>query len=719
MHILLHEGFTMVKIIKPSYKILTETNPLKKIERAARTCYQSFDKEAEGSDVKLVKHLIKREHWAMIEHANIILEISSDKFKDAYWQISCDLTKGGYGLGNSIIEPIFLRCTNFNRKLISGNLRAFYEYIIKNIKRSSTASCVLRYLQTKIPIIFDDIANPHEIITNDCENGIFEIIDPKFLIPEEREIHDVMTVKFIANRGFCYDDQTEVLTEEGWKLFKNTKENDKFITLNMKTKEVEYQKRIGTTIEDWDSDLIYGKSTMVDFAVTPNHRMLWYHYDSRNPTWKINKAEEVFNRRVKFQRGLFNNYKENKKIQQADLINYTTGNELTLSFARFMGIFITDGSKWKDKKGSGRITIIQHKESGRNYIRKVLKDIGYHFYEDTKRFRISNIKLYNFLTQYFPAGEKRYETARIPKFIRFASKEYISAFLEGVIVGDGNIHKSGHKVIYTTNYKLAGDYQECVLKSGKCSSIRTDNRVGQKRYNAKISNIIENKRICYIVSITDRTNEHLFNKKHWSKKHYKGKVYCVTVPNGILYVRRNGRAFWSGNTHELVRHRSNCSFGQESSRYVDYGKSKHGGELTIINPPWLEMYDLDFLNDIVDFCRIYANDFHKVFRAVKNNDYATHIDDFKPIFYWIVAMRNCENSYFNLRSLKLKPEQARAVLPIGIKSEIVCTATLKEWKHIFNLRTASYAHPLIRGLMRKLCTEVKKQIPKIFDDIEW
>jgi len=53
----------MVKIIEPSYEILTETNPLKKIERAARTCYRSFDKVEEGSDIKLVKHLIARGHW--------------------------------------------------------------------------------------------------------------------------------------------------------------------------------------------------------------------------------------------------------------------------------------------------------------------------------------------------------------------------------------------------------------------------------------------------------------------------------------------------------------------------------------------------------------------------------------------------------------------------------------------------------------------------------
>jgi len=313
----------------------------------------------------------------MVEHANIILEIS-DKVKDAYWQISCDLTKGGYGLGNSIIEPLFLRCTNFGKNLISGNLRAFYEYIVKNIEHSSIAGCVLRYLKTKIPIIFDDIVNPHEIITNDCENGIFKIADSRTLFPKEMEIHDVMTVVFHADRGF---------------------------------------------------------------------------------------------------------------------------------------------------------------------------------------------------------------------------------------------------------------------------------------------------------------------------------------------------------SHELVRMRL-CSFAQISTRYVDFTKSKHGKVIKVIRPMWA--YDGKVSQKMVEFAekygRGYSNLLMETFDTIMpelTSCFHADFDLLNKMYHWTLGMIECEKAYFNLRELDLKPEQARAVLPIGLETEIVCTATLKEWKHIFELRTASYAHPMIRGLMRDLCTEVKMRIPNIFDEIDW
>ena len=81
------------------------------------------------------------------------------------------------------------------------------------------------------------------------------------------------------------------------------------------------------------------------------------------------------------------------------------------------------------------------------------------------------------------------------------------------------------------------------LKNGLCASIRKDDRIGQthKLLNGTcITNRVEQ----YIVSVTTRTDEHLFAEKNWNKKFYKGFVYCVTVPNGTLYVRRNGKAFW-------------------------------------------------------------------------------------------------------------------------------------------------------------------------------
>jgi hypothetical protein len=489
--------------------------------------------------------------------------------------------------------------------------------------------------------------------------------------------HAVASARIIGDRGMCYDDQTEVLTYDGWKKFEDTTDDDRFITLNTKTEGAEYQKRVGYTEEDWDGDLIYGNSTMVDFAVTPNHRMFWFHYDSRkDKQWKINKAEEIYGKRVKFLRGLFRDmgeecfHKESPFLYLYPQINH-------LDFARFMGIWITDGSLWKGEDSGGRITISQTKPEGRKYIKKVLKRLGWKYTEGKEGFRINDTKLYNFLRNYFPKEEKKTYTGRCPAWIRHANSNYIRAFLEGVIVGDGNTHKeNGHRVVYTASYSFASDLQELFMKAGSCASIRTDDRRGQSRIMSN-GNIITNKVIQYVVSVTDRTNEHLFNKKHWSKKYYKGKVRCVTVPNGTLYVRRNGKAFWSGNTHELVRHRL-AAYAQESTRYCNYSKGKFGGEITIVRQPGFTEHQ------------------EQVYETV---------------------MKMVEACYMDLLASGAKPDAARAVLPTGLKAEIVITANLREWRWIFKMRTDKAAHPIIRKIMQEILVKFNEKIPCIFEDL--
>ena len=68
-------------------------------------------------------------------------------------------------------------------------------------------------------------------------------------------------------------------------------------------------------------------------------------------------------------------------------------------------------------------------------------------------------------------------------------------------------------------------------------------------------------------------------------------------------------------------------------------------------------------------------------------------------------------------SLGAKPEEARSILPNSLKTEIVCTMNLREWRHFFRLRTAERAHPQIREISVALLDELKKRIPVIFDDI--
>ena len=125
-----------------------------------------------------------------------------------------------------------------------------------------------------------------------------------------------------------------------------------------------------------------------------------------------------------------------------------------------------------------------------------------------------------------------------------------------------------------------------------------------------------------------------------------------------------------GVSHEIVRHRT-MSFAQESTRYCNYSKSKFGQELTFIEPAW-EFPSSDIIN------------IKERFEAI---------------------LGETEANYMELITLGFKPQEARAVLPNALKTEIVVTAFIDDWKHFFELRCDSAAHPDIR----KLALDLQKQ----------
>ena len=138
-----------------------------------------------------------------------------------------------------------------------------------------------------------------------------------------------------------------------------------------------------------------------------------------------------------------------------------------------------------------------------------------------------------------------------------------------------------------------------------------------------------------------------------------------------------------GVTHEIVRHRI-ASYTQESTRYCNYSAGKFGGEITIIKP------------------------------CFWNSDNEA---DKKKYEIWEKAMKEAEKAYLELINLGASPQEARSVLPNSLKTEIVMTKNLREWRHFFKLRTSNAAHPQMREIARPLLDEFKKQIPVIFDDI--
>jgi thymidylate synthase (FAD) len=152
-----------------------------------------------------------------------------------------------------------------------------------------------------------------------------------------------------------------------------------------------------------------------------------------------------------------------------------------------------------------------------------------------------------------------------------------------------------------------------------------------------------------------------------------------------------------GISHELVRHRL-ASFSQESTRYCDYQNKG----LSFVIPPWCP----DILTgsyNITEVCNL--------------QDTMKNLPNIESQLCWVHAMQASETMYLNLRKLGWKPEEARTVLPNSLKTEIVVSANLREWRHIFKLRTNKKAHPQMREIMIPLLKEFQKNIPVVFDDI--
>lgn len=147
-----------------------------------------------------------------------------------------------------------------------------------------------------------------------------------------------------------------------------------------------------------------------------------------------------------------------------------------------------------------------------------------------------------------------------------------------------------------------------------------------------------------------------------------------------------------GITHQIVRHRI-ASFSQESTRYCNYRKDKFNSEIVVIDPK------SSLEND------------------TKMKDLSIHLKN-EIINTWTDAIEHAENAYMKLISLGATPQFARDVLPHAVKSEIVVTANIREWRHILKERTQKAAHPKIRELMRELLKELQRKLPVLFMDIK-
>jgi len=385
---------------------------------------------------------------------------------------------------------------------------------------------------------------------------------------------------FYTLQGECYSEDTEVLTESGWKYFYEVDKEDRVFTLNNKNNEIELQKPTRFYKFENKKEFYNFKTKKIDLLVTPNHNMVVDQYCPKckggNYRRKFVKAkdfnsnedfipkESVWKGREKKWFTLpgieimqYRNFINKPKLaffsKREDLlilsqpkwkykIKKIEDKKISMNdWLSFFGFYLAEGNAYARKRlhATGNKTpyyeytvrIFQNKGKVADEFEKVLKRLPFHYRKKIEKenkvvFEIENKQLYNYLFQF---GKR--ESKFIPQETKNLSKEQLKILFDWMVKGDGYVG-NGNTEYYTKSKKLADDVQEIVLKLGWSANIYEKHKAAFKWY-------------CVSVSKTKRFR---FKKESIKKIKYSGKVYCLEVPNHTLYIRRKGRACWCGNS---------------------------------------------------------------------------------------------------------------------------------------------------------------------------
>ena len=355
----------------------------------------------------------------------------------------------------------------------------------------------------------------------------------------------------------CYDKDTEVLTENGWKSFEElsrnervfTRTEDGFIELHKPTRIFKY---------DWDGNLIRFKHRSFDLLVTPNHRLLveyqvrgkWKskfveardfdvnnHRIPKQSKWKGRELREFLLPPLKHSWRAGNHNSLLTKQWKAERIDMDT-------WLKFFSLYLADGSVDNEEIAPShgyRVFLSQIKEKHKHEIRKVLERLPFDYREEETGFIIYNKQLWSYLKQF----GSRY-TKWVPRWIKELPPEKLRIFFEWLVKGDGHRKGNPGQITYwTTSKRLATDVQEIVLKIGWISTIAK-----RKTKGILDGRTIESDR-CYTIGV-QQSRRYRLRKNNITSEYYKGKVCCCEVPNHTIMVRRNGKSTWCGNSIGVV-----------------------------------------------------------------------------------------------------------------------------------------------------------------------
>jgi thymidylate synthase (FAD) len=493
----------------------------------------------------------------------------------------------------------------------------------------------------------------------------------------------------MKNRHGCYDDQTEVLTYDGWKRWPAVTGNELFMTLAADGS-MDYQRAERLVAKPWSGPMLHMKGTQVDLLVTPDHNMLASRRtEADGEQWQLVPAKDFLaaGHRIPIGGGEWTGLDSCLMSQPAMAL---------------LGYFIGRGYS-----AGGRPEFHVSNDSEVAFLTATAAAAGFRLGRAGDNYYVDVDDNFQWLAKkcFDESGSKI-----IPPDILSYPRESLEALLDGLMNSDGSVSHSGKHSYSTTSLELAGHIQELAVKVGYAAVVADhpfDNDLAHFGSNPLYRvMILREPNLTAEIGSTEESR-----RREVAVEQYDGMVYCVTVPNGTLYVRRNGKPAWCGNTpfehnsmtflisapifvfREHHRHRAGWSYNEASARYMQLEPVFYlpgpARKLTQTGKPG-----------------------HYVFVDGTPEQYETTV---------AATKRACETAYAAYQEMLaagIAREVARGVLPVGIYSSMYATCNARSLMAFLSLRTKredstfpSYPQREIEMVAEKMEAEWAKLMP--------
>lgn len=339
--------------------------------------------------------------------------------------------------------------------------------------------------------------------------------------------------------GLCYTDDTEVLTWDGWKFFKDVdSEEDMVATRDPADGSLQYTQVNFKVDRPYKGKMLEWANNSVNFCVTPEHRVPYTRRDTPDVVrWA--SAEELA------QQMTAHRYVDLTSVwEQPDDTAERFGMSADV-FAEFMGIYLSEGCA---AKNSNAITIYQKENDP--FFARILAATGRDWRREKECWGLSDGELVRYL-RLFGTSHDKY----IPQEIKTMSARQIRLFIAAFTAGDGHIRTRDNGAVehtlFTVSERMAGEFQELAQKAGWNSSLREAKPQQSTIVEGGVPRVIQSSG-GYCVTFKKRASRAELLPEAFREVDYDGRIYCLNVPHHTLYVRRNGRPSWNGNTPACI-----------------------------------------------------------------------------------------------------------------------------------------------------------------------